>query len=317
MKTFIETQIGKAIDYLKHGSKPQEPEEPEEEKPYQKTFMEASKTLFNIARKLREINEVISLYKTGGDLSMEDFRNVCSLYYDLKALKFEPFDILIEEALVEAGGKSLVGVMRLLGIEIKAFKSIYKNNKDWFNRQTSFEHLYERIARERFSKGPERVEKVFTKFIEAYKEYIFYQFLSEMHYCHDFEGLSNEESEKRYEFCLDKTLEITQHRLVSKDREYISEQRDKYSREMSYASSLLGKAIGGCYFYRQDFREEFEGITFDVFVKLNSLCNMFAEYVNRFKCNSSGELPDDGSLYFTDILKPLYEKCNGLVKMLA
>ena len=84
MKTFIETQIGKAIDYLKHGSKPQEPEEPEEEKPYQKTFMEASKTLFNIARKLREINEVISLYKTGGDLSMEDFRNVCSLYYDLR-----------------------------------------------------------------------------------------------------------------------------------------------------------------------------------------------------------------------------------------
>lgn len=67
----------------------------------------------------------------------------------------------------------------------------------------------------------------------------------------------------------------------------------------------------------EDFREEFEGITFDVFVKLNSLCNMFAEYVNRFKCNSSGELPDDGSLYFTDILKPLYEKCNGLVKMLA
>lgn len=40
---------------------------------------------------------------------------------------------------------------------------------------------------------------------------------------------------------------------------------------------------------------------------------MFAEYVNRFKCNGSGELPDDGSLYFTDILKPLYEKCNGTI----
>jgi hypothetical protein len=40
---------------------------------------------------------------------------------------------------------------------------------------------------------------------------------------------------------------------------------------------------------------------------------MFSEYVNKFKCNSSGELPEDGNLYFTDVLKPLYEKCNGVI----
>lgn len=108
MKSFIEKHIGRAIEYLKHGSQLEQPAEPAEEpepEPYQKKFMEASKTLFDIARKLREINETISLYKTYGDLSMEDLRKVSNLLYELKSIKFEPFDILIEEAYVEAGGQ--------------------------------------------------------------------------------------------------------------------------------------------------------------------------------------------------------------------
>lgn len=311
MKTFIETQIDKAIDYLKHGSKTQEPEEPEEEKPYQKTFMEASKTLFNIARKLREINEVISQYKTDEDLSMEDLHKICNLYQDLKSLKFEPFDILVEEALVEAGGKSLVGVMRLLGIEIKIFRTKYRSDVNWFNRQSSFELLYERIAREKYTKGMARIESVMSDYIEAFQEYALYRYIYDARLIND--GLPNKEHENRYEFCRDKVLEISNHQLISKDYEYIAEQKEKLGNKLSHADRVMRETMFGCYISNMEFREKFEGITFDVFVKLNNLCNMFAEYVNKFKCNSTGELPEDGSLYFTDILKPLYEKCNGSI----
>lgn len=65
---------------------------------------QAAKTLFNIARKLREINETISQYKTDEDLTMEDLHKICDLYRGMESLEFEPFDILVEEALVEAGG---------------------------------------------------------------------------------------------------------------------------------------------------------------------------------------------------------------------
>ena len=314
MKSFIEKHIGRAIEYLKHGSQPEQPAEPAVEpkpEPYQKKFMEASKTLFDIARKLREINETISLYKTYEDLSMEDLRKVCSLYYDLKFMNFEPFDILIEEAHVEAGDKSLIGVMRLLGIEIKTFRSNYRYNVDWYNRQCSFEFLYERIARERYTTGPERIEKAMAEYIAAQKEFAFYHYLSEAHFNRD--GLSDEENEKRYEFCRDKILEISKHPLVSKDREYIKEQEEKFGRNLFHASNVLREEILKCYFFSKDFREEFKGITFDIFYKIYDLCNRFSVEVNQFKCNSSGELPEDGNLYFTEILKPLYEKCNGVI----
>ena len=314
MKSFIEKHIGRAIEYLKHGSQPEQPAEPAvepEPEPYQKKFMEASKTLFDIARKLREINETISLYKTYEDLSMEDLRKVSDLHYELKSLKFEPFDILIEEAFVEAGGKSLLGVMRLLGIETKAFMLKYRYNAEWFDHQCSFEALYERIARERFSAGPARVEKAMREYLEASKEFAFYYYLTDAHLNRD--GLSHEENEKRYEFCRDKVLEISGHPLISKDKEYLSDQKAKFSHDMIYAGNALREEVCNCYFFNEDFSKEFKGITFGVFREIYNLCSMFSEYVNKFKCNSTGELPEDGKLYFTDILKPLYEKCNGVI----
>lgn len=311
MKSFIEKHIGRAINYLKHSPQPEPVEEPETE-PYQKRFMEASKTLFDIARKLREINETISQYKTDEDLSIEDLRKVCNLHYDLTRIKFEPFDILIEEAFVEAGGKSLIGVMRLLGIEINAYCSRYGRFAHWYNRQCSFEYLYEGIARERYASGPERIEKALAEYMAVYKEYALLHYLYEAKYDNSDE-LSVDEYQKRYEFCRDKILEITNYPLVSKDREYIREQKESLGSKLSRKSNKLHEEIHGCYLYNYDIREVFKDITFDVFRKIYDLCNMFSEYVNKFKCNSSGELPEDGNLYFTDVLKPLYEKCNGVI----
>ena len=311
MKSFIEKHVGRAIDYLKHGSQPKPAEEPETE-PYQKRFMEASKTLFDIARKLREINETISQYKTDEDLSIEDLRKVCNLHYDLTRIKFEPFDILIEEAFVEAGGKSLIGVMRLLGIEINGYCSRYGRFAHWYNRQCSFEYLYERIARERYASGPERIEKALAEYIAVYKEYALLHYLYEAKYDNS-DKLSVDEYQKRYEFCRDKILEITNYPLVSKDREYIREQKESLGSKLSRKSNKLHEEIHGCYLYNYDFREVFKDITFDVFRKIYDLCNMFSQHVNRFKCNSPGELAEDGNLYFMDIIKPLYEKCNGVI----
>ena len=198
-----------------------------------------------------------------------------------------------------------------MGREIKTFRSKYRSDVNWFNRQSSFELLYERIAREKYTKGMARIEGIANEYIEAYKENALYHYLYDARLIND--GLPREEHEKRYEFCRDTVLEISKHRLISKDVAYIAEQLEKSSQRLSQASYLLRETIHGCYFSNMDYRKKFEGVTFDVFLKLNRLCNMFAEYVNRFKCNGSGELPDDGSLYFTDILKPLYEKCNGTI----
>ena len=136
--------------------------------------------------------------------------------------------------------------MRLMGREIKTFRSKYRSDVNWFNRQSSFELLYERIAREKYTKGMARIEGIANEYIEAYKENALYHYLYDARLIND--GLPREEHEKRYEFCRDKVLEISKHRLISKDVAYIAEQLEKSSQRLSQASYLLRETIHGCYF---------------------------------------------------------------------
>lgn len=96
MISYIKEKMAMAAEFMSILTEKQA-EEPKP--PYKKQFMDATHTLFELARHLRQINEKLSQLDKGKDITLGELKSLSSCFKDLNDAKLEPFDILLEEAM--------------------------------------------------------------------------------------------------------------------------------------------------------------------------------------------------------------------------
>ena len=165
MISYIKEKMAMAAEFISILTEKQA-EEPKT--PYKKQFMDATHTLFELARHLRQINEKLSLLDKDKDITLEELKSLSCCFNDLNDAKLEPFDILLEEAMAESGLKQYTGVLRLLGIEMFAFIHEYTRHKEWYDMQCSFEHQFSLYAKKAYTDGIGKVEKILAELPAIY-----------------------------------------------------------------------------------------------------------------------------------------------------
>lgn len=308
MISYIKEKMAMAAEFISILTEKQA-EEPKP--PYKKQFMDATHTLFELARHLRQINEKLSLLDKDKDITLEELKSLSCCFNDLNDAKLEPFDILLEEAMAESGLKQYTGVLRLLGIEMFAFIHEYTRHKEWYDMQCSFEHQFSLYAKKAYTDGIGKVEKILAELPAAKMEIAITKQLKSVY--EHFEKYPDKDNESKARSVTLNLLDSTGYNLGPIVNDLVLERHQDACDRLRQLEDELRYSINKCLPHMDRSHFEFKGVTFGLFAKLYDKVKAYSMLVGEHKCNYSDEMLPASKLYFTSILEALYHKCDGVI----